>query len=283
MINIQNDIPINSLRIGDVVNNATLCQIFKCAPQGGMRRSLKTNTLVLVTHYDGPGPYGDRWSGDILYYTGMGLIGDQSLSSSQNRTLSESQTNGVDIHLFEVIEDKEYTYRGKVSLFSDPYQETQIDQEGKSRSVWIFPLRLQSAGSATIDNKILIQRSAEEAKKAKLSTVEVLTKRANAAKRFPSKRILEIEQFERNQYVTRYAKTRANGRCQLCNQAAPFNDKDDEPYLECHHITWLSNNGTDTTNNTVALCPNCHRKMHILALSDDINILKEKALELIVL
>ncbi|WP_296863638.1 HNH endonuclease [Thermosyntropha sp.] len=29
------------------------------------------------------------------------------------------------------------------------------------------------------------------------------------------------------------------------------------------HIEWLSRGGTDTIDNTVALCPNCHRKMHV--------------------
>jgi 5-methylcytosine-specific restriction protein A len=39
--------------------------------------------------------------------------------------------------------------------------------------------------------------------------------------------------------------------------------------LETHHIKWLSKDGEDCIENTVALCPNCHRKMHILDLGDD--------------
>jgi 5-methylcytosine-specific restriction protein A len=39
--------------------------------------------------------------------------------------------------------------------------------------------------------------------------------------------------------------------------------------LEVHHIQWLSNDGDDTIDNIVALCPNCHRKMHILDLEKD--------------
>ena len=33
----------------------------------------------------------------------------------------------------------------------------------------------------------------------------------------------------------------------------------------------------DTIDNTVALCPNCHRKMHIVKDIDDINKLKKNA------
>ena len=49
------------------------------------------------------------------------------------------------------------------------------------------------------------------------------------------------------------------------------------PYLEVHHIKWLAKNGTDTLDNVVALCPTCHRKMHIVANKQDINKLKKVA------
>lgn len=81
--------------------------------------------------------------------------------------------------------------------------------------------------------------------------------------------------FLRNPYVSRYAKQRANGVCQLCNQKAPFLDANGEPYLESHHIVWLSKDGEDTVGNTVALCPNCHRKMHVVNDPKDVAALKK--------
>ena len=55
----------------------------------------------------------------------------------------------------------------------------------------------------------------------------------------------------------------ANGYCEDCGNKAPFNRKtDSSPYLEVHHIIPLSENGSDDIENTVALCPNCHRKRH---------------------
>jgi len=47
-------------------------------------------------------------------------------------------------------------------------------------------------------------------------------------------------------------------------------------HLECHHVKWLSKEGEDTIENAVALCPNCHRKMHSLGLSKDIKKLFDK-------
>ena len=76
-------------------------------------------------------------------------------------------------------------------------------------------------------------------------------------------------QYERDPYVSQLTKLRANGKCDLCEEPAPFIDKNGNPYLETHHIDWLSKGGKDTLDNTVALCPNCHRKMHALDLEED--------------
>ena len=62
----------------------------------------------------------------------------------------------------------------------------------------------------------------------------------------------------------------AEGRCELCEEPAPFLNSNGEGFLEVHHIQHLANDGDDTIENTVALCPNCHRKMHILDKKKDI-------------
>ena len=75
---------------------------------------MATNSLVLVSNHVAS-IYDDRWIGDTFHYTGMGQQGDQSLSTAQNKTLAESRTNGVAVHLFEVDREREYRYQGKVS------------------------------------------------------------------------------------------------------------------------------------------------------------------------
>jgi len=85
--------------------------------------------------------------------------------------------------------------------------------------------------------------------------------------------------FLRNEYVSQFAKRRAGGVCQLCEKPAPFENKEGKPYLETHHITWLSKGGDDSVKNVVALCPNCHTKMHILNNETDIEKLKSKVVE----
>ena len=103
------------LRIDTVLTNQELMDVFKCGNAGGMRRSKKTNSLVLIFDHT-KHLYDDEWKGDTLHYTGMGAEGDQQLDFQQNKTLAESRTNGVKVHLFEVFEPKKYSYIGEVYL-----------------------------------------------------------------------------------------------------------------------------------------------------------------------
>lgn len=81
--------------------------------------------------------------------------------------------------------------------------------------------------------------------------------------------------YNRSAEVAKETRKRAAGICQLCNQPAPFIDKKGNPYLEVHHITWLSRGGEDSSLNTVALCPNCHTRMHILDKPEEVEKLKK--------
>jgi 5-methylcytosine-specific restriction protein A len=115
---------------------------------------------------------------------------------------------------------------------------------------------------ATISNEEIMSLPNDELEKASVKTPR------------KSKTILvETAVFVRDQAVTEYAKRRANGHCDLCGKSAPFKDAQDRPYLECHHIVWLANGGSDTIDNACALCPNCHRKMHIVGAQSDIKAL----------
>lgn len=103
-----------------------------------------------------------------------------------------------------------------------------------------------------------------------------LTQLENLAKKKSSKATATSSYstvYKRNAIIAAYTKKRANGVCQLCGKPAPFDDVNGEPYLECHHVIWLSKGGMDSIDNCVALCPNCHRKMHLLNLSKDVNYL----------
>jgi 5-methylcytosine-specific restriction enzyme A len=129
------------LQKDQLIDNQYLCSIFKCSPQGGMRRSLKTNTLVLISDQT-KRVYRDLWKDGVLHYTGMGLRGDQTADTGQNKTLRDSLINGVQVFLFEITLPGLYKYRGEVKLIGEPYQSKQADKAGLSRTVWMFPIKL---------------------------------------------------------------------------------------------------------------------------------------------
>ena len=131
------------IAIGDVITNGQLSDMFKVGNMGGMRRSKATNTLVLISD-NTKGLYHDQWHDGRLLYTGMGKVGDQALEGNQNKTLAESNINGVKVYLFEVNTPGQYTFSGRVKLADEPYQATQPDDNGNARKVWMFPLEKTS-------------------------------------------------------------------------------------------------------------------------------------------
>ena len=263
------------IEIGEVIDNDRLREVFKCSTQGGMRRSNKTNTLVLVSNHV-KSVYGDRWIENTLHYTGMGLVGDQELNGVQNKTLNESNTNGVGVHLFEVFVNKEYTYQGQVRLTGSPYQERQPDSEGDIRDVWVFPLKLIDGMPLVQNNDDFRATQGAKAKRAKRLSESELEDKASNAPKTPGSRTTKSTQYERDPHVAEFSRRRANGICDLCDCPAPFQKKNGDPYLESHHIVWLSRGGEDTPSNTVALCPNCHRRMHIVKSATDTKKLTDK-------
>ena len=264
---------------GRILDNDELCELFKCSSQGGMRRSHETNTLVIVSNHI-KSIYEDKWIDDVMHYTGMGTSGDQSLSFAQNKTLANSETNNVEVHLFEVFKLKEYFYQGIVKLHSEPYQEQQIDENGKKRLVWMFPVKLVNHVPASVENQTIeFLQTVREKKAKKLDNYRLKMLVEGPSNSKPNKRKTVSESYERDEKVVQYALRRAKGYCQLCDLPAPFLKKDGTPFLEVHHIEYLSNGGDDTIENVTAICPNCHRKMHSLNMPSDINKLKEKAKE----
>lgn len=256
--------PFPPLEPSEVVTNDRIREVFQCSGQGGMRRALATNSLVLVTSLDG-GDYHDRWVEDTLHYTGMGLTGDQSLDFGQNRTLAGSASDTIRIYLFEKLDPNAYTYVGRVRLTGDPYTDTQHDRNGHPRQVWMFPIGLHGGGPPPPLGGAAAERIIERREQAarRLSDQE-LARRAAEGDSEPGRRQVQTTTYDRNPHVAEFARRAAQGMCQLCDEDAPFHDRHGRPHLETHHIVWLSREGPDTVENCVALCPNCHRKMHVL-------------------
>jgi 5-methylcytosine-specific restriction protein A len=91
-----------------------------------------------------------------------------------------------------------------------------------------------------------------------------------------------VTAYRRDPAVRAWVLRRANGVCECCDAPAPFADSSGAPYLEVHHVRQLADGGSDQISNTVALCPNCHRRLHFGADAAELSAaLYERVSELV--
>ena len=247
---------------GAVLSNQELTEQFKVGNMGGMRRSKALNCLVLISD-PFKAKYEDRWYGDIFHYTGMGQKGDQGFTH-QNKTLRDAKQLGIPAYLFEVFQPKQYTFIGQVEVVGEIYTATQPDVDGNPRSVLVFPLKVVGAAAPKLTEEVVVNKLTVLARAARRRNLTELRDRVMFAQGAPGSRTTSSSQFDRNQDVVEYVLRISMGQCQLCGELAPFSRPSGEPYLEVHHVVWLARGGEDSVANAVALCPNCHRRMHIL-------------------
>lgn len=268
---------IEDFIIGNTYTNNEIASTFKCSNMGGMRRSIETNSLVLIVKHTNP-LYDDQWTEDgILNYTGMGTKGDQNIEFAQNKTLAIAKAEGIKVYLFESYKDNEYYYNGEVEVVGPITTAKEIDIEGNIREVLKYPLKLKEENKKVVIDEESLKNSIEiKEKEVKKLSYDELKKAALKIKNAAHAKEINTIYRDRNSIVSQYTKRRANGYCDLCGNEAPFKNKNREPYLESHHIITLAEGGPDVIYNTVALCPNCHKKMHILNKKEDLHKLVEK-------
>jgi len=108
--------------------------------------------------------------------------------------------------------------------------------------------------------QLKFQENINQAKR--LSPIERALRSSNYPTK-PKRVLTTVWAFQRNECVVVDVLIRAKGQCEVCESAAPFVKKrSGEPYLEIHHKIPLAEDGDDTVENAIALCPNCHREAH---------------------
>ncbi len=247
------------ISVGAELTNEELRTLFKCGNTSGIRYSKQNGTLVIIAD-ETKGLYRDEWENGVLHYTGTGKIGDQVLEGNpgyKNGLLYYSGTNGIEVHFFEVLKKAVYTYRGVVKLVDKPYKDRQPDDNGNIRDVWMFPVMPISECAQDISHELTEQEISKLSDKelARYTVVKNVNKEPKTT---------ETVIYYRDPYLKQMVKRIADGKCQYCGADAPFMDKQGEPYLETHHVKWLADGGKDVIDNVVAICPNCHRKVHVL-------------------
>lgn len=121
----------------------------------------------------------------------------------------------------------------------------------------------QKGLSSSITLEVLNEKFKEEIQKSSMLSHESRIKKIRKSSSLPSKTVVTTTVYGRNPHIVVEVLNRANGICENCNKLAPFiRESDGTPYLEVHHIIRLADGGEDSLENTIAVCPNCHRELH---------------------
>lgn len=198
--------------------------------------------------------YDDEFLDDGRFlYTGEGRDGDMTMDGG-NAAIRNHKSDGSELHVFELGDGAwEVTYVGEYE-YKDHHWTRLPDRNGTMRDAVRF--ELVPAGGLEID---LGNEGING-----LSTDELYRRAEESVENAPETRVTSSSRntYPRSEVVKEYALRAADGVCQGCESEAPFTGKDGEPFLEVHHLHRRSDGGADHPDNVVALCPNCHRRVH---------------------
>lgn len=198
-------------------------------------------------------------------YTGEGQEGDMKMSKG-NLAISDHQKNNKEILLFESTSQGFVRFLGYGNYVFHHIEE-RPDRNGELRNAIVFHLDI--VNTQNIDTAQTLTSKVVEAPKAvyitkpsKGKSLQQLREIALSSTPTHASTQEKIQSIQnRSTAIKLYAKKRANGICEGCNEIAPFETKSG-PYLEVHHLTRLADGGADLPQNVIALCPTCHRKAH---------------------
>lgn len=209
--------------------------------------------------------YADGQQGDGSWiYVGQGTSGDQRIDNAANAKLAAQQRS---VLLFTTREPnsreisqqgygKLYVFRGAFNVAGFEFFSPETGSRKGDRLLRFFLVPAD-------DSYGYSPQAAATDLGAGYSLGALQMKLREAAKSAPGKRITTIEYRARSAAVHRYALARANGICECCGAGAPFENDGGIAYLEVHHLWRLADDGPDAPGNVAAVCPNCHRALHL--------------------
>ena len=236
--------------------------------QSGISPSAKQGIIFIFSGASGKKyGYEDHWINGLFRYVGEGQSGDMQMQAG-NLAIKNHQEDGRCILLFEQSQERGYViFRGEMYCVGHRF-ELGLDKHGQERKIIVFDL-------APLGDSVH-KRGVEELSCEDLSLSELRSIAAQKAKETLHQKEAIRHYYARSSAVKHYALRRADGRCEACGLAAPFQTSSGRPYLEVHHIRRLSDGGPDDPSWVIAVCPNCHRKAHF---SMDAKTFNEKLLE----
>lgn len=111
---------------------------------GGMVYTVKNNTLVLISKHTPDAIYKDEPKDGKYIYTGMGQIGDQTITLGNKRLVNAKRDN-TEVYLFVTYAPNKFEYYGRVELNDPYYYDLAEDTKKDMRKVLKFPLTFVDA------------------------------------------------------------------------------------------------------------------------------------------
>lgn len=206
--------------------------------------------------------YTDGFRNDgTFWYTGEGQVGDMEMLRG-NLAIRDHQANGKELHLFETVRTGEIEYRGEATCLGH-HRETAPDKNGNPRRAIVFELDLEGGSPTGVPAKPASKPPAKgEGKLWRMSLSALRSRALQEAPKGSTRKQQKSNVYERSEAIRVYVLRRAQGICEGCSSPAPFKTPQNRPYLEPHHIRRIADRGPDHPRWVIALCPNCHRRVH---------------------
>lgn len=222
--------------------------------QGGIITPANHSLVIIITGEEGlEHGYADRHRPDgVFEYFGEGQTGDMQWVRG-NRAIRDHSADGRSLLLFRA-ETAGLRFQGEL-IYAGHHVERALDRGGHLRDAIVFELRYLEA----VEEAVASLKGDDQ----EVGLIE-LRRRAYAAVSVNTTGTTSTSRtvYVRSRDVKAYVAARAAGLCEGCSQPAPFDRPDGSPYLEPHHIRRVSDGGPDHPAFVVALCPNCHRRVH---------------------
>jgi len=250
--------PVVQFEVGKLYSRVKdIHERFSGQRMGGICTPTKVPAIFLFTGESGD-QYGyvDQWNEDrsIYSFAGAGQEGDMAMKGG-NRAIRDHAADGRALHLFEALgKGQPIRYMGQFDCMGHR-KVPGIDKHDTSRTIFVFDLAPHTENRPTADPDLLDQMTRRLASKHWTLPPPGQTKPEKAPQSQGSA-------FKRDPEVRAYVLSLAGGSCELCAQPGPFRDSSGAWFLEVHHVVQLAKGGRDTVDNALALCPNCHRRLH---------------------
>lgn len=232
--------------------------------QGGISTPAEYPIIFLISTETGSRyGYKDEFRPDGTYwFTGEGQAGDMEMKRG-NRAVRDHIGDNKEMHLFEGDGEGQVWYVGQ-ARYLDHHWEERRDENEEMRDAIIFELAVDPTSDLDQDGVEEPTEDYDESSQRwwtrdedKLREIALRKSRSSTSERDTRQRV-----YRRARAVQVYVRRRAEGVCEGCGREAPFETPQGRPYLEAHHVRRVSDGGPDHPRWVIALCPNCHRRVH---------------------